>query len=122
MPQRSNRKGDLGYTLPISDVVDQDNIYFTEEGWVYRHFKGDPSLDDTRYWDEILVAGAVDISDPDNEPVVPTVSADPRVNLGQKESPLKTGEIDFESVFGDDGTRVLIKVTDEKFDGGYARK
>ena len=120
MPQRSNRKGDLGYTLPISDVVDQDNIYFTEEGWVYRHFKGDPSLDDTRYWDEILVAGAVDISDPDNEPVVPTVSADPRVNLGQKESPLKTGEIDFESVFGDDGTRVLIKVTDEKFDVAYS--
>ena len=56
MPQRSNIVGDLGTTKLASDSYDVDNIYLTEEGWVYRHYK---STDGSRYWDEILVAGEV---------------------------------------------------------------
>ena len=49
-----------------SDVADQDNIYLSDQGWVYRHFK---SLDKTEYWDEIIWAG--DVTDPPqaNDPV-----------------------------------------------------
>lgn len=57
MPQRINIVGDLGTTKVASDSYDIDNIYLTEEGWVYRHFK---STDESRWWDEIIVAGQVD--------------------------------------------------------------
>ena len=61
-----------------SDSYDLDNVYFTEEGWVYRHYKYGG-----KHWDEILVAGQVDVTDDDNKPVFATVSASPdRVNLG----------------------------------------
>ena len=56
-----------------SDVADKDNIFLTEQGWVYRHFK---SLDKSEYWDEIIWAGYVDANyevsgDKVNEPVDP---------------------------------------------------
>lgn len=122
MPHRSNRKSDVGYTLPISDVVDQDNVFLTEEGWVYRHFKGDPNDVTAGYWDEILVAGQVDFADAENDPCQETVSADPRVNLGQKEPPLDTASVEFESVVIDTGSvnRDIIQINDSKFDVDYS--
>ena len=77
MPQKSNIVGDLGTTKLASDSYDIDNIYLTEEGWVYRHFK---STDGTRYWDEIIVAGEVPAGDSPqatNPPKLGTVAAPP---------------------------------------------
>ena len=56
MPHRVNTKGDLGNTKIASDSYDIDNIYLTEEGWVYRHFK---NVEQSKWWDEIIVAGQV---------------------------------------------------------------
>lgn len=56
MPHRVNTKGDIGTAKNASDSYDADNIYLSEEGWVYRHFK---TADKTMWWDEILVAGQV---------------------------------------------------------------
>ena len=67
MPQRINIVGDLGTTKVASDSYDIDNIYLTEEGWVYRHFK---STDQSRWWDEILVAG--EVVEAGNEPCAET--------------------------------------------------
>ena len=75
MPQRINIVGDLGTTKIASDSYDIDNIYLTEEGWVYRHFK---STDGSRYWDEILVAGEVpsgDSPEATNPPKLGTVAS-----------------------------------------------
>jgi hypothetical protein len=77
MPQKINIVGDLGTTKLASDSYDIDNIYLTEEGWVYRHFK---STDGSSYWDEILVAGEVPASDgpqATNPPKLGTVAAPP---------------------------------------------
>ena len=77
MPQKSNIVGDLGTTKLASDSYDIDNIYLTEEGWVYRHFK---STDGSRYWDEIIVAGEVPAGDgpqATNPPKLGTVAAPP---------------------------------------------
>jgi len=49
-----------------SDVADKDNIYLTDQGWVYRHFK---SLDKSKYWDEIIWAGYVNSAVTANDPV-----------------------------------------------------
>ena len=66
--------------IAASDAYDMDNVYFTEEGWVYRHYK---KADKSVWWDEIISAGQVDVADSDNDPVIKTVSAAPtRVNLG----------------------------------------
>lgn len=59
MPQRANSRADLGNSKRASDTYDNNNIFLTDQGWVYRHWKGDPLTTD-RYWDEILVAGQVD--------------------------------------------------------------
>ena len=58
MPQRINKVSDIGNSMKFSSVYDTDHIYLSEEGWVYRHYK---TQDKSRYWDEILVAGEVDI-------------------------------------------------------------
>ena len=60
MPQRVNAKSDIGNSKLASDVYDTNNIFLSDQGWIYRHWKGDPSDADVRYWDEILVAGQVD--------------------------------------------------------------
>lgn len=60
MPKRFNSKSDIGTSKVASDSYDNNNIFLTDQGWVYRHFKGNPADDNVRYWDEILVAGAVD--------------------------------------------------------------
>ena len=75
MPQKSNIVGDLGTTKLASDSYDIDNIYLTEEGWVYRHFK---STDNSRWWDVIIVAGEVPAGDSPqatNPPKLGTVAA-----------------------------------------------
>ena len=57
-----------------SDVADQDNIYLSDQGWVYRHFK---SLDKSKYWDEVIWAGDVTNPPVGNDPVDPFGDADP---------------------------------------------
>ena len=49
-----------------SDVADKDNIFLTESGWVYRHFRNDAKTD---FWDEIIWAGYVDATVSENDPV-----------------------------------------------------
>lgn len=60
MPQRENSKSDLGNTKRASDSYDVNNCFLTEQGWFYRHFKGDPTDPNVRYWDEIIIAGTAD--------------------------------------------------------------
>ena len=57
MPERQNSLSDIGTAKIQSDSYDVDNIFLTDQGWVYRHFKKD---DKTEFWDEIIVAGEVD--------------------------------------------------------------
>lgn len=81
MPQEKNKIADIGTSKIASDSYDVDNIYLTEEGWVYRHFK---STDGSRYWDEIIVAGEVPSGDSPqatNPPKLGTV-ADPAYLTG----------------------------------------
>jgi hypothetical protein len=56
MPARVNTSADIGTALVKSDAYDKDNIFLTDEGWVYRHYKN-AAL--TKFWDEIIVAGEV---------------------------------------------------------------
>ena len=143
-PHRSNRKGDLGNYRPVSSAADIDNIFLTEEGWVYRHFKGNPRDPKTRYWDEIIVAGQVDRDEErpsrnpidfgdmiDNEPMLDTLNATPRKYLGLGDTSdansvdgyeadgvgIGTDEIEFETVI--DGVNRVIGVTDGCFDYDY---
>ena len=73
MPHRKQAKSDIGTSKVASDSYDVNNIYLSEEGWVYRHFK---KADKTQWWDEIIVAGQVkpgmEIGEVTNNPVVPT--------------------------------------------------
>ena len=73
MPHRVSYKKDLGNAHKFSDSYDIDNIYLSEEGWVYRHFK---NSERTLWWDEIIVAGQVNpdqvIHGVPNNDVVPT--------------------------------------------------
>ena len=57
MPARVNTPGDIGTAKIASDSYDVDNIFLTDEGWVYRHYKNSAL---TKFWDEIIVAGEVD--------------------------------------------------------------
>ena len=52
-----------------------DNIYLSEEGWVYRHFK---NTERTLWWDEILVAGQVKPNMTIHTPVPPPQAERPR--------------------------------------------
>ena len=62
-----------------SDVADQDNIYLSDQGWVYRHYK---SLDKSKFWDEIIWAGDVTNPPSANDPVDPFGDPDPDFNNG----------------------------------------
>lgn len=98
MPQRSNIVGDLGTTKIASDSYDVDNVYLTDEGWVYRHYK---RADKSKFWDEIIVAGQVPASDS------PEATNPPK--LGTVESPtFESGDTlkDFEysPLYGNDVT------------------
>ena len=54
MPRRSNQQADLSALLDNNPVYDLDNVYFSDQGWAYRHYK---SADKLEFFDEILVAG-----------------------------------------------------------------
>ena len=56
----------VGNYPDASDVADKDNIFLTDQGWVYRHFK---SLDKSEFWDEIIWAGDVTNPPAGNDPV-----------------------------------------------------
>ena len=77
MPHRKNIVGDLGTTKVASDSYDIDNIYFTEEGWVYRHYK---RSDKSKWWDEILVAG---------QAILPAAQGGPADDSGAANSPIE---------------------------------
>lgn len=84
MPQRKNSKGDLGSTKIVSDSYDTNNIFLSDQGWVYRHWKGDPTVPGQgRYWDEIIVAGKVPDGLPDR-PVEPLKYSDVRGGGSEK--------------------------------------
>ena len=53
MPRRSDTS-DLTCALDANPVLDRDNVYFSDQGWAYRHYK---KADKSEFWDEILVAG-----------------------------------------------------------------
>lgn len=98
MPHRKNAKGDIGTAKMFSDSYDADNIYLSEEGWVYRHFK---NVERTMWWDEILVAGQV----------IPSQSIHGVVNDNVSETnPKKLGTDD----------AVVYQVGDGTFDIEYA--
>ena len=60
MPQNSNASSDTGWLKNISDVADKDNVYLSDRGWVYRHYKNNAR---TEFWDEVIVAGEVPSTD-----------------------------------------------------------
>ena len=72
MPHRVNAQSDIGTSKIASDAYDVDNIFLTDQGWVYRHAKQiDATGNITKYWDEILVAGftqANPLAGPDEPP------------------------------------------------------
>ena len=60
MPSKANWRGEVGSALGTSNVYDLDNVYLSDRGWVYRHYK---NVAKTEFWDEILVAGGVPDTD-----------------------------------------------------------
>ena len=62
-----------------SDAADKDNIFLTDQGWVYRHYK---SLDKSEFWDEIIWAGYVDSALSYNDPVDPINDDNPTFLVG----------------------------------------
>ena len=56
----------VGNYPDASDVADKDNIFLTDEGWVYRHFKNTAK---TKFWDEIIWAGDVTNPPVANDPI-----------------------------------------------------
>lgn len=85
MPQRSNSKGDIGTSKIASDSYDTDNIYLSEEGWVYRHYK---TADKSKWWDEIIVAGEVPMDGTSN----PVQATNPP-KLGYQTTPTFEGDV-----------------------------
>jgi hypothetical protein len=79
MPHRVNTTGDIGTAKEASDSYDVDNIFLTNEGWVYRHYK---KADKSQFWDEIICAGEVDSSDVNNDPVDNINDATPTFESG----------------------------------------
>lgn len=113
MPHRTNTNlstppiiKDLRGLKDASDSYDTDNVYFTEEGWVYRHYK---RPDKSMWWDEIISAGQVDVTDSSNNEVISTVSAN--VKLGT------TPDADITFEVGD-GKKDFEADTVEAGDGG----
>ena len=85
MPRRDNLNlsetpfaKDLRGLHDASDSYDKDNVFLTDEGWVYRHYK---KADKSKFWDEIIVAGEV-VSDAGNDPVEEVNEASPTFETG----------------------------------------
>ena len=83
MPHRVNTTGDIGTAKDASDSYDKDNIFLTDEGWVYRHYK---KADKSLFWDEIICAGEVDstltIDSVPNAPIFAVAEASPTFEVG----------------------------------------
>ena len=60
MPSRANKAADLTALTASNPVFDLDNVYLSDRGWAYRHYKTE---DKSEFWDELLVAGNVASSD-----------------------------------------------------------
>lgn len=60
MPSRANKAADLTALTASNPVFDLDNVYLSDRGWAYRHYKTE---DKSEFWDELLVAGNVAASD-----------------------------------------------------------
>lgn len=126
MPHRKNAKGDIGGLKRFSDTYDMDNVYLSEEGWVYRHFK---KADKSVWWDEILVAGQVKedevIHGVDNSPLCLTnpdklgVKSDPTMEVGDGNMDIEysdhVGGPDKITTFAVDGT-VVGKPLSDRYD------
>ena len=81
MPSRFNRKAEIGTYHNASDSNDMDNVFLTEKGWVYRHYK---SEDFSRYWDEVLVPGDVPdavVEGTSNAPLSDFMDADDKIHF-----------------------------------------
>ena len=91
MPARKETVSAIGTAPDACDVYDMDNIFLTNEGWVYRHYK---KADKSLFWDEILVAGEVvsgaTIGGVANDPVDAMNDASPTFEVGD-------GNKDFEN-------------------------
>ena len=88
--------------IAASDAYDMDNVYFTEEGWVYRHYK---KADQSEWWDEIISAGQVDVADSDNAPVISTVTAGVKLGTTAEASiTFETGDGNKDFEYGDSGS------------------
>ena len=83
MPARKETVSAIGTAPDACDVYDMDNIFLTNEGWVYRHYK---KADKSLFWDEILVAGEVvagiSIGGVANNPVDAMNDASPTFEVG----------------------------------------
>ncbi len=86
MPRRDNVNlstppipKDLRNLKDASDSYNKDNVFLTDQGWVYRHYK---KADFSQYWDEILVAGEVDRGDTTNDPSSPFDATNPTFEVG----------------------------------------
>ena len=86
MPRRDNLNlsatpitKDLRNLKAASDSYNKDNVFLTDQGWVYRHYK---KADLSQYWDEILVAGEVDLGDAANDPSSAFDTAAPTFEVG----------------------------------------
>ena len=121
MPHRLNKNlstvptiKELRGLIAASDAYDMDNVYLTEEGWVYRHYK---KADQSEWWDEIITAGQVILPEAqggpdtgegdDNAPVIATVTADK--NLGttaEGDITFETGDGKKDYTYGGNGTAV----------------
>ena len=107
MPQRVNAQSDIGTSKVSSDSYDVNNIFLTDQGWVYRHWKGNPATTD-RYWDEILVAGQVPAEDENGDPVT---GDDPyEVTVYEVEAKDKDG-----NPILDNGVQVKISTGNQKY-------
>ena len=86
MPARKETTSAIGTAPAACDVYDKDNIFLTDEGWVYRHYK---KSDLSEFWDEIIVAGEVvsgaTIGGVDNDPVDAINDATPTFEVGDGE-------------------------------------
>jgi len=103
MPRSSNQSSDVGYAKPNGGDADKDNIYLSDQGWVYRHFKNEAK---DEYWDEILVAGAVP-------------SGDSPASFGAASPTFLTGD-DIQEPYGGVATGVPVTLTIAAAGSGYS--
>ncbi len=120
MPARVNTSGDIGTALDASDAYNKDNIFLTDEGWVYRHYKNDAL---TKFWDEIIVSGEVDpaatIGGVPNAPVDAIADVSPNFETGDGKKDVEYSP-DFSSGGGGAPTPPAVTIGTVTLSGGTA--